>query len=89
MPLSVYVVLLPLWFALTAGIAVGVAGAESGWAGLLLVAAMGYPVAVLAAAVLSRSAERRADDAAARRWRLLPLPWLLAIAGFLTWALSR
>ena len=87
MPLAVYVVLLPVWLALTAGVAVGVAGAGV-WGGLLLVAVLGYPVALVAAAVLTRSAQQRGDAAAARRWRLLPLPWVIAFGGLLTWAMS-
>ena len=87
MPLSIYVVLLPVWFALASGVAVGAAGAESAWGGALLAAVLGYPVALVTAAVLTRSAERRGDDAAARRWRLLPMPWVIAVAGFLTYAL--
>ena len=84
-----YVVLLPVWFPLTAGLAVGVAGAGTDWAGVGLLVLLCYPVAVLAAAVLVRSAERQGDRAAARRWRLLPMPWALAMGGFLAWALNR
>ena len=64
------------------------AAVEEDWAATLLVAVLAYPVAALISTVASRRAVRAGRVGAARAWNLLPLPWVVAGAGALVWALS-
>ena len=87
-PLSLYLLFLPVWFLLSIGVMMAAANSESSWAGVGILLDLGYPVAVLVSAVASRSALRHGRPRAAQAWSLLPAPWVVAGTAVLVWAMS-
>ena len=89
-PGSVYAVFMVVWlfFLMAAVMGTAAAPAQDDRAAALLLAVLAYPVVVLVSTVASRRAVRLGRARAARVWNLLPMPWVVAGAAAVVWALS-
>ena len=87
-PGSVYALFMVVWIFFLMAAVMGAASTEEDWASELLLAVLAYPVVALVSTVASRRAVRAGRVRAARAWNLLPMPWVVAGAGALVWALS-
>lgn len=82
-----YLLFLPAWLGLAVAATMGLANTDSLWSGPGILFAWSYPVALVAAAVVSHVVWHRSTRAA-HLWNLLPLPWVLIGAALLGWIFS-
>lgn len=84
---ALYALFLPVWFGLAIAATMGLANTGAWWSVPAILAVWLYPVALAVAVAVSHAVWPRRPRAA-RRWNLLPLPWVLMGVALLAWIFS-